>query len=99
MSEYLCDAALSISPCLNVSFCLTSGLRYGNTSSGMYTFELYYDNGYLKATIKNGSTTVYSYEGDVSNVISFDKFYPVIMVYDYGGAMLFNNVIIEPWSR
>ena len=91
------------------------GIKYSNTNhvvnelntttgqltldSVWYTFELYYDNGYLKATIKNGSTTVYSYEGDVSNVISFDKFYPVIMVYDYGGAMLFNNVIIEPWSR
>lgn len=77
-----------------------------NTTSGQltldsvwYTFDMYYDNGYLKATIKNGSTTVYSYEGNVSNIISFDKFYPVIMVYDYGGAMLFNNVIIEPWSN
>ena len=39
-----------------------------------YTCDLYYDNGYLKATIKNGSTTVYSYEGNVSNIISFDKF-------------------------
>ena len=91
------------------------GIKYSNTNhvvnelntttgqltldSVWYTFDMYYDNGYLKATIKSGSTTVYSYEGDVSNVISFDKFYPVIMVYDYGGAMLFNNVIIEPWSN
>ena len=63
-----------------------------------YTFELYYDNGYLKATITNGSSTVYSYEGDVSSKISLDTFYPAIMIYDYGGAMLFNNVLIEPWS-
>ena len=77
-----------------------------NTTTGQltldslwYTFDMYYDNGYLKATIKDGSTTVYSYEGDVSNIISFDKFYPVIMVYDYGGAMLFRNVIMEPWRN
>ena len=91
------------------------GIKYSNTNhvvnelntttgqltldSVWYTFDMYYDNGYLKATIKNGSTEVYSYEGNVSNVISFDKFYPVIMVYDYGGAMLFDNVIIEPWSN
>ena len=91
------------------------GIKYSNTNhvvnelntttrqltldSVWYTFDMYYDNGYLKATIKNGSTEVYSYEGDVSNIISFDKFYPVIMVYDYGGAMLFDNVIIEPWRN
>lgn len=91
------------------------GIKYSNTNhvvnelntttgqltldSVWYTFDMYYDNGYLKATIKNGSTEVYPYEGNVSNVISFDKFYPVIMVYDYGGAMLFDNVIIEPWSN
>lgn len=91
------------------------GIKYSNTNhvvnelntttrqltldSVWYTFDMYYDDGYLKATIKNGSTEVYSYEGDVSNVISFDKFYPVIMVYDYGGAMLFDNVIIEPWRN
>ena len=81
-------------------------VRELNTSSGQltldsvwYTFDMYYDNGYLKATIKNGSTTVYSYEGDVSNYISFDSFYPVIMIYDYGGAMLFDNVLLEPWSN
>ena len=77
-----------------------------NTVSGQltldsiwYSFEIYYDNGYLKATIKNGNITVYSYEGDVSSKISFDSFYPAIMIYDYGGAMIFNNVLIEPWRN
>ena len=66
--------------------------------STWYTLEMYYDNGYLKATIMNGSTQVFSYEGDVSSKISFDTFYPAIMIYEYGGAMLFNNVTIEPWE-
>ena len=67
-------------------------------NSVWYTFHIYYDNGYLKAVIMNGSTEVFSYEGDVSSYISFDSFYPAIMVYDYGGAMLFNNVLLEAWS-
>lgn len=68
-------------------------------NSVWYTFDMYYDDGYLIATIYNGSTEVFSYEGDISDIIDFDTFYPVIMVYDYGGAMLFNNVVIEPWSN
>lgn len=77
-----------------------------NTTTGQltldsvwYTFDMYYDNGYLKATIMNGTTQVYSYEGDVSNLISFDVFYPAIMIYEYGGAMIFDNVVIEQWRR
>ena len=69
-----------------------------NLNSTWYTFHIYYDNGYLIAKIMNGSTEVFSYEGDVSNVISFDSFYPAIMIYDYGGAMLFDKVLLEPWS-
>ena len=70
-----------------------------NLDSTWYTFHIYYDNGYLIAKIMNGSTEVFSYEGDVSNVISLDSFYPAIMVYDYGGAMLFDKVLVEPWSN
>lgn len=91
------------------------GVKYSNTdhvvrdlstTSGQlsldsvwYTFDLYYDNGYLKATIYNGTTQIFSYEGDISSTITLDKFYPAIMVYDYGGAMIFNNVVIETWSQ
>lgn len=90
------------------------GVKYSNTNhvvntlntttgqltldSTWYTFHIYYDNGYLIAKIMNGNTEVFSYEGDVSNLISFDSFYPAIMVYDYGGAMLFDKVVIEEWS-
>lgn len=69
-----------------------------NLNSTWYTFHIYYDNGYLISKIMNGSTEVFSYEGDVSNLISFDSFYPAIMIYDYGGAMLFDKVFLEPWS-
>lgn len=67
--------------------------------SKWYTFEFYYDNGYLEATIKDGSTTVFSYSGDVSSNISFDSYYPAFMIYDYGGSMIFNNILIEPWTK
>ena len=76
---------------------ITSGQL--SLNSTWYTFDMYYDGGYLIATIYNGNTEVFSYEGDISDVIDFDTFYPAIMIYDYGGAMLFNNVVIEPWSN
>lgn len=91
------------------------GVKYSNsdhverdlsTTSGQltldsvwYTFDMYYESGYLKATIYNGTTQVFSYEGDISSKISLDTFYPAIMVYNYGGAMIFNNVVIESWSK
>lgn len=67
--------------------------------SKWYTFEFYFDDGYLEATIKDGSTTVFSYTGDVSSSISFDSYYPAFMIYDYGGSMIFNDVLIEPWTK
>ena len=67
--------------------------------SKWYTFEFYYDQGYLEATIKDGSTTVFSYTGDVSSSISLDSYYPAFMIYDAGGSMIFNNILIEPWTH
>lgn len=67
--------------------------------SKWYTFEFYYDDGYLEATIKDGSNSVFSYSGDISSNISFDSYYPAFMIYDYGGSMIFNNILIEPWTR
>lgn len=67
--------------------------------SKWYTLEMYYDSGYLEAYIKDGSTNVFSYSGDISNSITFDEFYPAIMIYDQGGSMIFNNVVIEPWTH
>lgn len=67
--------------------------------SKWYTFEFYFDDGYLEATIKDGSTTVFSYSGDVSSSISLDSYYPAFMIYDYGGSMIFNDVLIEPWTK
>lgn len=96
------------------SYAGKKGLKYSNTdhverdlnvtsgqlnlNSTWYTFELYYDNGYIEAYIKNGSTTVYSYSGTISDKITLDKFYPAMMVYDYGGQMIFNDILMEPWS-
>ena len=60
-----------------------------------YTFDLYYKDGNIKATIKNGSTTVYSYEG---TTITFETAYPFLTIYDYGGQMIFNNVTVEEWD-
>lgn len=67
--------------------------------SKWYTFEFYYDDGYLEATIKDGSTTVFSYTGDVSESIAFDSYYPAFMIYDAGGSMIFNNILIEAWAH
>ena len=60
-----------------------------------YTFDLYYKDGNIKATIKNGSTTVYSYEG---TTLTFETAYPFLTIYDYGGQMIFNNVTVEEWD-
>ena len=67
--------------------------------SKWYAFEFYYDNGYLEATIKDGSNTVFSYTGDVSESITFDSYYPAFMIYDAGGSMIFNNILIEAWTH
>lgn len=67
--------------------------------SQLYNFDLYFDNGYVKATIKSGSTTVFSYEGDASDKITFDTFYPAIMIYEAGGHIQFESVDIEPWTH
>ena len=77
-------------------------IRELNTTSGQltlnnvwYTFDLYYMDGNVKATIKNGSTTVYSYEG---TALTFETAYPFLTIYDYGGQMIFNNVTVEEWD-
>lgn len=73
------------------------GLRYStsdhvirdlNVTSGQltlnnvwYTFDLYYRGGNVKATIKNGTTVVYSYEG---TTLTFETTYPFLTIYDYG---------------
>ena len=67
--------------------------------SQMYYFDLYYDNGYVKATIRTGSTSIYSYEADISDKITFDTFYPAIMIYDAGGHIQFESIDIEPWTH
>ena len=67
--------------------------------SKWYTFEFYYDDGYLEATIKDGSNTVFSYTGDVSESITLDSYYPASMIYDAGGSMIFNNILIEAWTH
>ena len=67
--------------------------------SQRYSFDLYFDNGYVKATIKSGSTTVFSYEGDASDKITFDTFYPAIMIYEAGGHIQFESVNIQPWTH
>lgn len=66
--------------------------------SQLYHFTLYYDNGYVKATIKHGSTTDFTYEGDISDKITFDTFYPAIMIYEAGGHIQWESVEIEPWT-
>ena len=87
------------------------GLRYStgdhvirdlNVTSGQltlnnvwYTFDLYYQDGNVRASIKNGSTTVYSYEG---TAITFETAFPFLTIYDYGGQMIFNNVTVEEWD-
>ena len=81
-------------------------IREINISSGQltldsqyYYFDLYFENGYVKATIKMGATTVYSHEADISDKITFDTFYPAIMIYDAGGHIQFDSVFIEPWEN
>lgn len=66
--------------------------------SQLYYFNLYYDNGYVKATIRADSTTVYSYEADISDKITFDTFYPAVMIYDAGGHIQFESIEVEPWT-
>ena len=97
------------------AYAAKKGVRYSNsdhtvrdlsTTTGQltldskwYTFEFYYDQGYLEATIKDGSTTVFTYTGDVSSSITLDSYYPAFMIYDFGGSMIFNDILIEPWTH
>lgn len=81
-------------------------VRELNVSSGqltldsqLYYFDLYYDNGYVKATIRSGSSSIYSYEADISDKITFDTFYPAVMIYDAGGHIQFESIEIEPWTH
>lgn len=67
--------------------------------SQLYYFDLYYDNGYVKATIMAGPTPLYSYEADISDKITFDTFYPAVMIYDAGGHIQFESITVEPWTR
>ena len=67
--------------------------------SQLYYFDLYYDNGYFKATIRTGPTPSYSYEADISDKITFDKFYPAIMIYEAGGHIQWQSIDIEPWEH
>ena len=77
-----------------------------NVSSGqltldsqLYYFNLWYDNGYFKATIRTGPSPLYSYEGTVSDKITFDKFYPAVMIYDAGGHIQWESILVEPWTK
>ena len=63
-----------------------------------YYFDLYYDNGYVIATIRHGSTVDFRYEADISDKITFDTFYPAIMIYDAGGHVQFESISVEPWT-
>ena len=67
--------------------------------SQMYYFDLYYDNGYVKATIRHGSTNDFTYEADISDKITFDTFYPAIMIYDAGGHIQWESISVEPWTH
>ena len=64
-----------------------------------YYFDLYYDNGYVIATIRHGSTVDFRYEADISDKITFDTFYPAIMIYDAGGHVQFESISVEPWTK
>ena len=64
-----------------------------------YYFDLYYDNGHVKATIRTGPSPLYSYEADISDKITFDTFYPAVMIYDAGGHIQFESISIEPWTK
>ena len=58
--------------------------RQFTLDSQLYYFDLYYDNGYVKATIRSGSSSIYSYE---------------VMIYDAGGHIQFESIEIEPWTH
>lgn len=91
------------------------GLRYSNSdhvvrdisvTSGQlsldtvkYYFDLYYDNGYVEAKIRQGSSNVFSYSGTISDKITFDTFYPAIMIYEAGGHIQFESITVEQWTR
>lgn len=81
-------------------------VREANVTTGQltldsqkYYFDLYYDNGYVKTTIRHGSTNDFTYEADISDKITFDAFYPAIMIYDSGGHIQFESMEVEPWTR
>lgn len=81
-------------------------VRDVNVSSGqltldsqLYYFDLYYDNGYVKATIRHGTTYDFTYEADISDKITFDTFYPAVMIYDAGGHIQWENMDVEPWTH
>ena len=63
-----------------------------------YYFDLYYDNGYVIATIRHENTVDFRYEGNISDKITFDTFYPAIMIYDAGGHVQFESISVEPWT-
>ena len=67
--------------------------------SQLYYFDLYYDNGYFKATIRTGPNPSYSYEADISDKITFDAFYPAVMIYEAGGHVQFESFAVEPWTH
>ena len=63
-----------------------------------YYFDLYYDNGHVIATIRHENTVDSRYEGNISDKITFDTFYPAIMIYDAGGHVQFESISVEPWT-
>lgn len=67
--------------------------------SQLYYFDLYYDDGYFKATIRTGAAPLYSYEADISDKITFDAFYPAVMIYEAGGHIQFESFDVEPWTH
>ena len=81
-------------------------VRDVNVSSGqltldsqLYYFDLYYDNGYVKATIRHQTTNDFTYEADISDKITFDTFYPAVMIYDAGGHIQWESMDVEPWTH
>lgn len=67
--------------------------------SQKYYFNLWFENGYVKATITHGTATDFTYERYIGDKITFDTFYPAIMIYDAGGHIQWENVSVEPWTR
>ena len=81
-------------------------VRDVNVSSGqltldsqLYYFDLYYDNGYVKATIRHQTTNDFTYEADISDKITFDTFYPAVMIYDAGGHIQWESMDVELWTH